>query len=247
MVSARSWGLHTGVAGADARCHPSQRATTPVPPPCGGPGAPVTSPGAPPQAMPLLKRAPKEEEEEDGDPFAAHPESRYRRRATLERLVGLAPFGRARRTPAKDGDGDGGRARRRSEDFGLLRRLPGRRKASVEALAERSVPKRSSLLRLALGTRGQRGSAGERPSTAESEGVSDGEPDGGGQRPEGRGKAREPLSGERGRGDVDVGTWDMGLGDLETWGKWDGDLGTWAWGCGTCGHGDMGHVGMGTR
>ncbi|KAF1644557.1 Exocyst complex component 3-like protein 2, partial [Eudyptes chrysocome] len=111
------------------------------------------------------------EEEEDGDPFAANPESRYRRRATLERLVGLAPFGRARRPPPKDGDGDSGRARRRSEDFGLLRRLPGRRKASVEALAERPVPKRSSLLRLALGTRGRRGSAGERPPTVESEGV----------------------------------------------------------------------------
>ncbi|NXK15443.1 EX3L2 protein, partial [Herpetotheres cachinnans] len=134
------------------------------------------------------------EEEEDGDPFAANPESRYRRRATLERLVGLAPFGRARRPPPKDGEGDGGRARRRSEDFGLLRRLPGRRKASVEALAERPVPKRSSLLRLALGTRGQRGSAGERLSTVESEGVADGDQDGGGQRQEGHGKAREPLS-----------------------------------------------------
>ncbi|XP_063177659.1 exocyst complex component 3-like protein 2 [Chroicocephalus ridibundus] len=143
--------------------------------------------------MPLLRRPPKEEEEEDGDPFASHPESRYRRRATLERLVGLAPFGRARRGPAKDGDGDGGRARRRSEDFGLLRRLPGRRKASVEALAERTVPKRGSLLRLALGTRGQRGSGGERLA-AEGEGGSDGEQDGGGQRPEGRGKGREPLS-----------------------------------------------------
>uniref|UniRef100_A0A8D0FF81 Exocyst complex component 3 like 2 n=1 Tax=Strix occidentalis caurina TaxID=311401 RepID=A0A8D0FF81_STROC len=124
-------------------------------------------PGATPQAMPLLKKTPKEEEE-DGDPFATNPESRYRRRATLERLVGLAPFGRARRVPPKDGNGDGGRARRRSEDFGLLRRLPGRRKASVEALAERTVPKRSSLLRLALGTRGRRGSAGERSPTAES-------------------------------------------------------------------------------
>ncbi|XP_010564750.1 PREDICTED: exocyst complex component 3-like protein 2 [Haliaeetus leucocephalus] len=134
--------------------------------------------------MPLLKKTPKEEEE-DGDPFAANPESRYRRRATLERLVGLAPFGRARRPPPKDEDGDGGRARRRSEDFGLLRRLPGRRKASVEALAERPVPKRSSLLRLALGTRGRRGSVGERPPTVESEEVSDGDQDGGGQRQEG--------------------------------------------------------------
>ncbi|XP_064293425.1 exocyst complex component 3-like protein 2 [Phalacrocorax carbo] len=143
--------------------------------------------------MPLLKKTPKEEEE-DGDPFAANPESRYRRRATLERLVGLAPFGRARRPPPKDGDGDGGRARRRSEDFGLLRRLPGWRKASVEALAERPVPKRSSLLRLALGTRGRRGSAGEHPPMVESDGVSDGDQDGGGQRQEGRRKAREPLS-----------------------------------------------------
>ncbi|KAM9211318.1 exocyst complex component 3-like protein 2 [Leptosomus discolor] len=143
--------------------------------------------------MPLLKK-PLKEEEEDGDPFAANPESRYRRRATLERLVGLAPFGRARRTPTKDGDGDGGRARRRSEDFGLLRRLPGRRKASVEALAERPVPKRSSLLRLALGTRGRRGSVGERPPTVESEGASDEDQDSGGQRQEGRGKTREPLS-----------------------------------------------------
>ncbi|XP_068280963.1 exocyst complex component 3-like protein 2 [Nyctibius grandis] len=146
--------------------------------------------------MPLLKKPPKEEEE-DGDPFAANPESRYRRRATLERLVGLAPFGRARRAPLKDGDpGDGARARRRSEDFGLLRRLPGRRKASVEALAERAVPKRSSLLRLALGTRARRGSAGERAAAAaaEGEGASDGEQDGGGQRQEGRGRGREPLS-----------------------------------------------------
>ncbi|XP_074932437.1 exocyst complex component 3-like protein 2 [Phalacrocorax aristotelis] len=143
--------------------------------------------------MPLLKKTPKEEEE-DGDPFAASPESRYRRRATLERLVGLAPFGRARRPPPKDGDGDGGRARRRSEDFGLLRRLPGWRKASVEALAERPVPKRSSLLRLALGTRGRRGSAGEHPPMVESDGVSDGDQDGGGQWQEGRRKAREPLS-----------------------------------------------------
>ncbi|NXL54532.1 EX3L2 protein, partial [Podilymbus podiceps] len=134
------------------------------------------------------------EEEEDGDPFAANPESRYRRRATLERLVGLAPFGRARRPLPKDEDGDGGRARRRSEDFGLLRRLPGRRKASMEALAERPVPKRSSLLRLALGTRGGRGSAGERSPTVESEGASDGDQDSGGQRQEGQGKAREPLS-----------------------------------------------------
>ncbi|XP_074666093.1 exocyst complex component 3-like protein 2 [Strix aluco] len=104
------------------------------------------------QAMPLLKKTPKEEEE-DGDPFATNPESRYRRRATLERL------------------------------------------ASVEALAERTVPKRSSLLRLALGTRGRRrGSAGERSPTAESDGVSDGDQDSGGQRQEGRGRAREPLS-----------------------------------------------------
>lgn len=178
-------------------------------------------PAAAPQVMPLLKKTPKEEEE-DGDPFAANPESRYRRRATLERLVGLAPFGRARRPPPKDEDGDGGRARRRSEDFGLLRRLPGRRKASVEALAERPVPKRSSLLRLALGTRGRRGSVGERPPTVESEEVSDGDQDGGGQRQEGRGKAREPLSGERGRGawgrdrgggdTQDLGTWGMGMG-----------------------------------
>ncbi|XP_075302244.1 exocyst complex component 3-like protein 2 [Opisthocomus hoazin] len=149
--------------------------------------------------MPLLKKTPKEEEEEeeeeeDGDPFATNPESRYRRRATLERLVGLAPFGRARRPPPKDGAGTGDRARRRSEDFGLLRRLPGWRKAGGEALAERPVPKRGSLLRLALGTRGRRGSAGERPPTAESDRVSDGDGDGGGQRQEGRGKAGEPLS-----------------------------------------------------
>ncbi|KAM6188852.1 exocyst complex component 3-like protein 2 [Sarcoramphus papa] len=154
--------------------------------------------------MPLLKKTPKEEEE-DGDPFAANPESRYRRRATLERL-----------------------------DFGLLRRLPGRRKASVEALAERPVPKRSSLLRLALGTRGRRGSVGERPPTAESEGASDGDQDGRGQRQEGRGKAREPLSGERGRG-----AWGRGRGGHGTGGH--GDVGT-------CEHGDMGRVvGMGPR
>ncbi|XP_054664104.1 exocyst complex component 3-like protein 2 [Grus americana] len=149
--------------------------------------------------MPLLKKPPKEEEEEEGDPFAAHPESRYRRRATLERLVGLAPFARARRPPTKDGgSGAGGRARRRSEDFGLLRRLPGRRKASAEALGERPVvPKRGSLLRLAWGARGRRGSAGERPPEEEEEEEGEGRRDGdggGGRRPEGRGKDREPLS-----------------------------------------------------
>ncbi|XP_075583417.1 exocyst complex component 3-like protein 2 [Pelecanus crispus] len=137
--------------------------------------------------MPLLKKPPREEEEE-GDPFAGHPESRYRRRATLERLVGLAPFGRARRPPPKEGSGE--RGRRRSEDFGLLRRLPGRRKASVEALGERPAPKRSSLLRLALGPRGRRGSGGERPAGAEGEGAAGGEPGGA----QGGGEAREPLS-----------------------------------------------------
>ncbi|XP_053908954.1 exocyst complex component 3-like protein 2 isoform X2 [Cuculus canorus] len=138
--------------------------------------------------MPLLKKTPKEEEE-DGDPFAANPESRYRRRATLERLVGLAPFGRARRTPTKDGDGD--RARRRSEDFGLLRRLPGWRKAGEENLNER--PKRSSLLRLALGPRGHRASLGDRNAMGDGDGNGDTERDGE-ERHEGRGKGREPLS-----------------------------------------------------
>ncbi|XP_069738770.1 LOW QUALITY PROTEIN: exocyst complex component 3-like protein 2 [Phaenicophaeus curvirostris] len=134
--------------------------------------------------MPLLRKAPKEEEE-DGDPFSAHPESRYRRRATLERLVGLAPFGRARRAPAKAGDTE--RPRRRSEDFGLLRRLPGWRRAGDEALGER--PKRSSLLRLALGPRGHRASLGDRAATAD--GDTDGDGDNG---HEATGKGREPLS-----------------------------------------------------
>ncbi|XP_029862366.1 LOW QUALITY PROTEIN: exocyst complex component 3-like protein 2 [Aquila chrysaetos chrysaetos] len=143
--------------------------------------------------MPLLKKTPKEEEE-DGDPFTANPESCCHRRATLERLVGLAPFGHARHPPPKDEDGDGGQARRQSEDFRLLWRLPGRCKASVEALAERPVPKCSSLLWLALGTRRRRGSAGEHPPMVESEGASNGDQDGGGQRQVGRGKARESLS-----------------------------------------------------
>nr|XP_027303960.2 exocyst complex component 3-like protein 2 [Anas platyrhynchos] len=176
---------------------------TPGPAPAAprGPAAAAARRGATEGAMPLLKKAPKEEEE-DGDPFAASPESRYRRRATLERLVGLAPFGRARRPGPKsgdgDGDGDGGRARglrRRSEDFGLLRRLPGRRKASVETLSERPVPKRSSLLRLALGTKGRRGSLAERsPGSPEPDGAPDGDGDGGGRRQEARSKAKEPLS-----------------------------------------------------
>ncbi|NXI37190.1 EX3L2 protein, partial [Galbula dea] len=140
------------------------------------------------------------EEEEDGDPFSTHPESRYRRRATLERLVGLAPFGRGRRAAPKEGDGEGRWPRRRSEDFGLLRRFPGRRKASVETLTERTMPKRSSLLRLALGPWGQqRGTAaaaaaaagtGERAERQQEEEDVDGE----GERPEGRGRSREPLS-----------------------------------------------------
>lgn len=106
---------------------------------------------AAPQAMPLLKKTPKEEQE-DGNPFAANPESHYCRWVTLECLVGLAPFGHTRHPPPKDEDGDGSRARWRSEDFRLLQQLPGRCKASVEALAERLVPKHSSLLWLALGT-----------------------------------------------------------------------------------------------
>lgn len=218
-------GLHDGVA---------RRGCTEGSPGCTHGGAPSGCSGATPlpcrpQAMPLLKKAPKEEEE-DGDPFAASPESRYRRRATLERLVGLAPFGRARRPGPKsgdgDGDGDGGRARglrRRSEDFGLLRRLPGRRKASVETLSERPVPKRSSLLRLALGTKGRRGSLAERsPGSPEPDGAPDGDGDGGGRRQEARSKAKEPLSGERGWGRGGGG--EVG-GDVGTWGHWDGDVG----------------------
>ncbi|KAM6226029.1 exocyst complex component 3-like protein 2 [Porphyrio hochstetteri] len=142
--------------------------------------------------MPLLKKPPKEEEEEEeeeaGDPFASHPESRYRRRATLERLVGLAPFGRARRPPGKDeGVAEGPRGRRRSEDFGLLRRLPGRRKGSAEPPAPRAGPKRGSRLRLALGPRGRAGTGPAQP-----EGTARGAGDSGGQREEGTG--REPLS-----------------------------------------------------
>uniref|UniRef100_A0A672V3I5 Exocyst complex component 3 like 2 n=1 Tax=Strigops habroptila TaxID=2489341 RepID=A0A672V3I5_STRHB len=82
-------------------------------------------PRSPPQAMPLLRKPPREDEDEPGDPFAASPESRFRRRATLELLVGLGPFGRSRRgAPPGPGPGPGGdaRARRRSEDLGRRRR-----------------------------------------------------------------------------------------------------------------------------
>nr|XP_054509840.1 LOW QUALITY PROTEIN: tumor necrosis factor alpha-induced protein 2-like [Agelaius phoeniceus] len=108
--------------------------------------------------MPLLRRPPDGSREDGGDPFAADPEGRRRRRATLGGLVGLggqlgghlghlgghlgAPFGRRLlRDPA------GPRGRRRSEDSGVARRPP----------EESGGGKRGSLLRLALGTWGQRG------------------------------------------------------------------------------------------
>uniref|UniRef100_A0A8U8C316 Uncharacterized protein n=1 Tax=Geospiza parvula TaxID=87175 RepID=A0A8U8C316_GEOPR len=105
--------------------------------------------------MPLLRRPPQDGV--GGDPFAADPEGRRRRRATLGGLVGLGglgglgghlgghlggPFGLRRlRDPA------GPRGRRRSEDSGVARRAP----------EEAAGAKRGSLLRLALGTWGQRG------------------------------------------------------------------------------------------
>ncbi|KAM4752055.1 exocyst complex component 3-like protein 2 [Cyanocitta cristata] len=145
--------------------------------------------------MPLLRRPPggaAEGGQEDGDPFATNPESRRRRRATLGGLVGLGghlgghlgqlggPFGRARRPR----DSAGPRGRRRSEDSGVPRRPP----------EEAGGGKRGSLLRLALGTWGQRGT--EKPSPGE--GQAGDSADGAGQRPESGGKDkdrdREPLS-----------------------------------------------------
>ncbi|XP_068034140.1 tumor necrosis factor alpha-induced protein 2-like [Anomalospiza imberbis] len=144
---------------------------------------------------------------EDGDPFAANPEGRRRRRATLGGLVGLGgqlgqlgghlgqlggqlgqlggPFGRGRRPR----DPAGPRGRRRSEDSGVPRRAP----------EEAGGGKRGSLLRLALGTWGQRGGT-ERASPVEGQ-AGDGA-DGAGARPESGGRDkdkdgdrdREPLS-----------------------------------------------------
>ncbi|XP_059728535.1 exocyst complex component 3-like protein 2 isoform X3 [Haemorhous mexicanus] len=154
--------------------------------------------------MPLLRRPP-EGAREDGDPFATNPEGRRRRRATLGGLVGLGgqlgghlghlgghlghlggPFGRGRRPR----DAPGPRGRRRSEDSGVARRPP----------EEAGGGKRGSLLRLALGTWGQRGT--EKVSPVEGQ-AGDGA-DGAGARREsgGRDKGgdrdgdrdREPLS-----------------------------------------------------
>ncbi|XP_039428358.1 tumor necrosis factor alpha-induced protein 2-like [Corvus cornix cornix] len=90
------------------------------------------------------------------------------------------PFGRARRPR----DPAGPRGRRRSEDSGVPRRPP----------EEAGGGKRGSLLRLALGTWGQRGT--EKPSPGE--GQAGDSADGAGQRPESGGKDkdrdREPLS-----------------------------------------------------
>ncbi|KAJ6663854.1 hypothetical protein lerEdw1_009934 [Lerista edwardsae] len=96
-----------------------------------------------------------------GDLFSGSPEGRYRRRATLERLVGLSPFrlgkgqkekppggekGSERRSflgrlmiPLAEGNQDRRspekrKARRSSEDFSLLQRLNGRRKESLCSL-----------------------------------------------------------------------------------------------------------------
>ncbi|XP_058715782.1 tumor necrosis factor alpha-induced protein 2-like [Poecile atricapillus] len=153
-------------------------------------------PGGPrwPPAMPLLRRPPGGGQE-DGDPFATNPESRRRRRATLGGLVGLGgqlgqlgghlgqlggPFGRARRPR----DPAGPRGRRRSEDSGVPRRPP----------EEAGGGKRGSLLRLALGTWGQRGTEKVSPV----EGQAGDSADGAGQRPESGGRDkdgdREPLS-----------------------------------------------------
>lgn len=96
-----------------------------------------------------------------GDLFSGSPEGRYRRRATLEKLVGLSPFrlgkgrkekppggekGSERRSflgrlmiPLAEGNQERrspekGKARRSSEDFSLLQRLNGRRKGSLCSL-----------------------------------------------------------------------------------------------------------------
>ncbi|XP_061232666.1 exocyst complex component 3-like protein 2 [Neopsephotus bourkii] len=151
-------------------------------------------------AMPLLRKPPRDEDPEPGDPFAASPESRFRRRATLELLVGLGPFGRSRRgAPPGPGPGPGlgpgpgpggdARARRRSEDLGRRRRKE-----------EPSGTKRGSWLRLPVPTPwGQRGAGAERAGGGDgTDGAGGGDGDGAGQGTDGRGKEKEkekePLS-----------------------------------------------------
>ena len=224
------------------------------------------------QAMPLLKRPPKEGggggggggDEEDGDPFAPHPESRYRRRATLERLVGLTAFGRPKKPKGNDGDGDGdgGRIRgqrRSSDDFGVLSRLPGWRKGSVDNIGEKLGSKRGSVLRMALGGKGRR-DGGEKGATAaaergDGEAAADGDGDGDGWRSERSGRCNEPLSGEGGVGwgALGMGPWGMGswghwdMGALGTL-DWDGVIGTWGRWVGSLGYGviGLGHWVMGS-
>lgn len=96
-----------------------------------------------------------------GDLFSGSPEGRYRRRATLEKLVGLSPFRLAKGKKEKSSSGEKGtdrrsflgrlmipliegnqdhrspekrKTRRSSEDFSLLQRLNGRRKESLCSL-----------------------------------------------------------------------------------------------------------------
>nr|XP_008122693.2 PREDICTED: exocyst complex component 3 [Anolis carolinensis] len=142
--------------------------------------------------------------------FNGSPEERFRRRATLERLVGLSPFrmgkgkkkspgekGLDRRsflgrmmTPLVDG-----KPRRSSEDFSLLQRFNGRRKepglyASDCGLAEKEnggdAMKR--FLKIGLGAKGRRPSLVEKlnqtETVAEAETVAE----------EAEAKAKEPLS-----------------------------------------------------
>nr|XP_060640469.1 exocyst complex component 3-like protein 2 [Anolis sagrei ordinatus] len=146
--------------------------------------------------------------------FDGSPEERFRRRATLERLVGLSPFrmGKGKKkslgeksldrrsflgrmmTPLTDGNPGPRKPRRSSEDFSLLQRFNGRRKEGLYAsdcgLAEKEnggdAMKR--FLKIGLGGKVRRPSLVEKlnqtETAVEAETVAE----------EAEAKAKEPLS-----------------------------------------------------
>ncbi|XP_075771481.1 exocyst complex component 3-like protein 2 [Pelodiscus sinensis] len=167
---------------------------------------------------PFLEEEEEEAAEEEGRGFeralfTGSLDGRYRRRATLEKLVGLSPFrlGKAKKGAGKEkaperrsflgrlleGEPQMAMARRCSEDFSLLQRFNGRRRESpggpescpAEPAGAPEPAKRMSFLKLSLGSRARRASLADKPSPPEAP-----EPAPGAQEVQTVATAREPLS-----------------------------------------------------